>query len=399
MPMQGRSWQYTLGGIAVGMKLRPAKSPPAFLSPVLQSLAGQPRGPLNFTQGGRHGDVSTPRNVAWVVIRDTGNYWAGFRPWALVAALALGACWSPTGRIRPTNDKAPLKKLGPSSRSGLHRIPARGGGRESISTRPVTGRCSPRRSRSRGITVGCCALGASPPALPCFTRRSCLAQRRWGALFAGPSSTPRRPAACRSTAFAPSRVPAAPGVRIQGGLPDTSALGALAGFPFFRGAWPPRAVPPSNVFLYPEQHDFRSSCWASKNQPPSPLIGGPGQLRSGAGTSGAWLLVVGASYGRRLPLGSNPGPGVLPIAAPPRPHDSVPRPAGPLFSPARAIRGCETHDPLPANLGAAYVVAVNSSCPLVFPSHLSSYPLPLLYQMSEGSAAVRSRGRVAGLPS
>ena len=75
--------EFTLGGIAVGM----------IYAAIALSLVLIWRGTrvLNYSQGGM---AMFTTYVAWVVIRDTGDYWLGFFA-ALAAGLALGAFWSP----------------------------------------------------------------------------------------------------------------------------------------------------------------------------------------------------------------------------------------------------------------------------------------------------------------
>ena len=90
--------EFTLGGIAVGM----------IYAAIALSLVLIWRGTrvLNYSQGGM---AMFTTYVAWVVIRDTGNYWLGFFA-ALAAGLALGAVLESTV-VRPTMGKAPLNSV------------------------------------------------------------------------------------------------------------------------------------------------------------------------------------------------------------------------------------------------------------------------------------------------
>ena len=90
--------EFTLGGIAVGM----------IYAAIALSLVLIWRGTrvLNYSQGGM---AMFTTYVAWVVIRDTGDYWLGFFA-ALAAGLALGAFLESTV-VRPTIGKAPLNSV------------------------------------------------------------------------------------------------------------------------------------------------------------------------------------------------------------------------------------------------------------------------------------------------
>lgn len=90
--------EFTLGGIAVGM----------IYAAIALSLVLIWRGTrvLNYSQGGM---AMFTTYVAWVVIRDTGDYWLGFFA-ALAAGLALGAVLESTV-VRPTMGKAPLNSV------------------------------------------------------------------------------------------------------------------------------------------------------------------------------------------------------------------------------------------------------------------------------------------------
>src|SRR6202162_2019602 len=90
--------EYTLGGIGVGM----------IYAAIALSLVLIWRGTrvLNYSQGGM---AMFTTYVAWLVIRDTGNYWAGFAV-ALASGLVLGAVLERTV-VRPTEGKSPLNSV------------------------------------------------------------------------------------------------------------------------------------------------------------------------------------------------------------------------------------------------------------------------------------------------
>jgi branched-chain amino acid transport system permease protein len=90
--------EFTLGGIAVGM----------IYAAIALSLVLIWRGTrvLNYSQGGM---AMFTTYVAWLVIRDTGNYWLGFFA-ALAAGLVLGAALE-ISVVRPTMGKAPLNSV------------------------------------------------------------------------------------------------------------------------------------------------------------------------------------------------------------------------------------------------------------------------------------------------
>ena len=90
--------EFTLGGIAVGM----------IYAAIALSLVLVWRGTrvLNYSQGGM---AMFTTYVAWLVIRDTGDYWLGFFA-ALAAGLVLGALLESTV-VRPTMGKAPLNSV------------------------------------------------------------------------------------------------------------------------------------------------------------------------------------------------------------------------------------------------------------------------------------------------
>ena len=90
--------EYTLGGISVGM----------IYAAIALSLVLIWRGTrvLNYSQGGM---AMFTTYVAWLVIRDTGNYWAGFAV-ALASGLVLGAVLE-RAVVRPTEGKSPLNSV------------------------------------------------------------------------------------------------------------------------------------------------------------------------------------------------------------------------------------------------------------------------------------------------
>jgi branched-chain amino acid transport system permease protein len=90
--------EFTLGGIAQGM----------IYAAIALSLVLIWRGTrvLNYSQGGM---AMFTTYVAWLVIRDTGNYWLGFVV-ALACGLALGAILE-RAVVRPTMGKSPLNAV------------------------------------------------------------------------------------------------------------------------------------------------------------------------------------------------------------------------------------------------------------------------------------------------
>ena len=82
--------EFTLGGIAVGM----------IYAAIALSLVLVWRGTrvLNYSQGGM---AMFTTYVAWLVIRDTGNYWLGF-----FAALAAGWCSARSWSIRSSGRRS-----------------------------------------------------------------------------------------------------------------------------------------------------------------------------------------------------------------------------------------------------------------------------------------------------
>jgi branched-chain amino acid transport system permease protein len=90
--------QFTLGGIGVGM----------IYAAIALSLVLIWRGTrvLNYSQGGM---AMFTTYIAWLVIRDTGSYWAGFAV-ALASGLVLGAILE-RAVVRPTEGKSPLNSV------------------------------------------------------------------------------------------------------------------------------------------------------------------------------------------------------------------------------------------------------------------------------------------------
>jgi len=90
--------EFTLGGIAVGM----------IYAAIALSLVLIWRGTrvLNYSQGGM---AMFTTYVAWLVIRDTGNYWLGFAV-ALASGLVLGAILE-RAVVRPTMGKPPMNSV------------------------------------------------------------------------------------------------------------------------------------------------------------------------------------------------------------------------------------------------------------------------------------------------
>jgi branched-chain amino acid transport system permease protein len=240
--------EYTLGGIAVGM----------IYAAIALSLVLIWRGTrvLNYSQGGM---AMFTTYVAWVVIRDTGSYWAGFAL-ALAAGLALGALLEPTV-IRPTMSKAPLNSV--IVTIGLLIL------LEGVAGIIYGGqyRSFPAPFSVKGIKVGSVGLGISPADL--FTAAAVLAAALALFLVFEYTSVGLR---LRATAFAPS-VSRLLGVRIGRVLTLGWALaglfGALAGV----------LVTPS-TFLYPNSMDsifvlgFTAAVIGGLDSPVGAVIGG-----------------------------------------------------------------------------------------------------------------------------
>ena len=240
--------EFTLGGIAVGM----------IYAAIALSLVLVWRGTrvLNYSQGGM---AMFTTYVAWVVIRDTGNYWLGFFA-ALAAGLALGAFLESTV-IRPTLGKSPLNSV--IVTIGLLIL------LEGVAGIIYGGqyRSFPAPFSVKGIKVGSVGLGISPADL--FTAAAVLAAALALFLVFEYTSVGLR---LRATAFAPS-VSRLLGVRIGRVLTLGWALaglfGALAGV----------LVTPS-TFLYPNSMDsifvlgFTAAVIGGLDSPVGAVIGG-----------------------------------------------------------------------------------------------------------------------------
>ena len=215
--------EFTLGGIAVGM----------IYAAIALSLVLIWRGTrvLNYSQGGM---AMFTTYVAWVVIRDTGSYWAGFAV-ALAAGLVLGALLEVTV-VRPTMGKSPLNSV--IVTIGLLIL------LEGVAGIIYGGqyRSFPPSFSIKGLKVGSVALGISASDL--FTAAAVLAAALALFLVFEYTSVGLR---LRATAFAPG-VTRLLGVRIGRVLTLGWALaglfGALAGV----------LVTPS-TFLYPNSMD------------------------------------------------------------------------------------------------------------------------------------------------
>ena len=257
--------EYTLGGIAVGM----------IYAAIALSLVLIWRGTrvLNYSQGGM---AMFTTYVAWLVIRDTGNYWAGFAV-ALASGLVLGAVLE-RAVVRPTEGKSPLNSVIVTIGlliflEGLAGIIYGGQYRSFPAAFSVT-----------GLKVGSVALGVSRSDV--FTAAAVLAAALALAAVFRYTSVGLR---LRATAFSPG-VARLLGVRIGRVLTLGWALAALF------GALAGVLVTPS-TFLYPNSMDsiFVLGFTAA-------VIGG---LDSPAGAvAGGVLLGVVLSYAGGY-LGSN----------------------------------------------------------------------------------------------
>jgi len=215
--------EFTLGGIGIGM----------IYAAIALSLVLIWRGTrvLNYSQGGM---AMFTTYVAWLVIRGTGNYWAGFVA-ALAAGLVLGALCERTV-VRPTFGKPALNSVIVTIGlliflEGLAGIIYGGQYRSFSAAYSVT-----------GLKIGKVSLGISPNDL--FIAAAVLAAALGLALVFRYTSAGLR---LRATAFSPS-VARLLGVRIGRVLTLGWALaglfGALAGV----------LVTPS-TFLYPNSMD------------------------------------------------------------------------------------------------------------------------------------------------
>jgi branched-chain amino acid transport system permease protein len=240
--------EFTLGGIAVGM----------IYAAIALSLVLIWRGTrvLNYSQGGM---AMFTTYVAWVVIRDTGSYWAGFAV-ALAAGLVLGALLEVTV-VRPTMGKGPLNSV--IVTIGLLIL------LEGVAGIIYGGqyRSFPASFSIKGLKVGSVALGISTADL--FTAAAVLAAALALFLVFEYTSVGLR---LRATAFAPG-VTRLLGVRIGRVLTLGWALaglfGALAGV----------LVTPS-TFLYPNSMDsifvlgFTAAVIGGLDSPVGGVIGG-----------------------------------------------------------------------------------------------------------------------------
>jgi branched-chain amino acid transport system permease protein len=240
--------EFTLGGVAVGM----------IYAAIALSLVLIWRGTrvLNYSQGGM---AMFTTYVAWVVIRDTGNYWLGFFA-ALAAGLALGAFLESTV-VRPTMGKAPLNSVIVTIGLLILLEGAAGiiyGGQY---------RSFPAAFSVRGLKIGSFGLGISAADL--FTAAAVLAAALALFLVFEYTSIGLR---LRATAFSPG-VSRLLGIRIGRVLTLGWALaglfGALAGV----------LVTPS-TFLYPNSMDaifvlgFTAAVIGGLDSPVGAVIGG-----------------------------------------------------------------------------------------------------------------------------
>jgi branched-chain amino acid transport system permease protein len=240
--------EFTLGGIAVGM----------IYAAIALSLVLVWRGTrvLNYSQGGM---AMFTTYVAWVVIRDTGDYWLGFFA-ALAAGLALGAFLESTV-VRPTIGKAPLNSVIVTIGLLILLEGAAGiiyGGQY---------RSFPAAFSVRGLKIGSFGLGISEADL--FTAAAVLAAALALFLVFEYTSVGLR---LRATAFSPG-VSRLLGIRIGRVLTLGWALaglfGALAGV----------LVTPS-TFLYPNSMDaifvlgFTAAVIGGLDSPVGAVIGG-----------------------------------------------------------------------------------------------------------------------------
>ncbi len=240
--------EFTLGGVAVGM----------IYAAIALSLVLIWRGTrvLNYPQGAM---AMFTTYVAWVVIRDTGNYWLGFFA-ALAAGLALGAVLEST-IVRPTMGKAPLNSV--IVTIGLLIL------LEGVAGIIYGGqyRSFPAAFSVRGLRIGSFGLGISEADL--FTAAAVLAAALALFLVFEYTSVGLR---LRATAFSPG-VARLLGIRIGRVLTLGWALaglfGALAGV----------LVTPS-TFLYPNSMDaifvlgFTAAVIGGLDSPVGAVIGG-----------------------------------------------------------------------------------------------------------------------------
>jgi branched-chain amino acid transport system permease protein len=240
--------EFSLGGIAIGM----------IYAAIALSLVLIWRGTrvLNYSQGGM---AMFTTYVAWLVIRHTGSYWAGF-VLALASGLVLGAILERTV-VRPTVGKSPLNSVIVTIGlliflEGLAGVIYGGQYRSFPAAYSVT-----------GLKIGNFALGISSSDL--FTGAAVLAAALALALVFRYTAVGLR---LRATAFSPT-VARLLGVRIGRVLTLGWALaglfGALAGV----------LVTPS-TFLYPNSMDsifvlgFTAAVIGGLDSPVGAVVGG-----------------------------------------------------------------------------------------------------------------------------
>ena len=240
--------EFTLGGIATGM----------IYAAIALSLVLIWRGTriLNYSQGGM---AMFTTYIAWLVIRDTGSYWAGFAV-ALAAGLVLGSVLEYTV-VRRVENKAPLNAV--IVTIGLLIL------LEGLAGIIYGGqyRSFPAAFSIKGLKAGSINLGISPNDL--FTAAAVLAAALILALVFRDTSIGLR---LRATAFAPA-VARLLGVRIGRVLTLGWALaglfGALAG-----------VLVTSSTFLYPNSMDsifvlgFTAAVIGGLDSPVGAVVGG-----------------------------------------------------------------------------------------------------------------------------
>jgi branched-chain amino acid transport system permease protein len=240
--------EFTLGGIATGM----------IYAAIALSLVLIWRGTriLNYSQGGM---AMFTTYIAWLVIRDTGSYWAGFAV-ALAAGLVLGSVLEYTV-VRRVENKAPLNAV--IVTIGLLIL------LEGLAGIIYGGqyRSFPAAFSIKGLNIGSVGLGISPNDL--FTAAAVLAAALILALVFRYTSIGLR---LRATAFAPA-VARLLGVRIGRVLTLGWALaglfGALAG-----------VLVTSSTFLYPNSMDsifvlgFTAAVIGGLDSPVGAVVGG-----------------------------------------------------------------------------------------------------------------------------
>jgi branched-chain amino acid transport system permease protein len=240
--------EFTLGGIATGM----------IYAAIALSLVLIWRGTriLNYSQGGM---AMFTTYIAWLVIRDTGSYWAGFAV-ALAAGLVLGSVLEYTV-VRRVENKAPLNAV--IVTIGLLIL------LEGLAGIIYGGqyRSFPAAFSIKGLSIGSIGLGISPNDL--FTAAAVLGAALILALVFRYTSIGLR---LRATAFAPA-VARLLGVRIGRVLTLGWALaglfGALAG-----------VLVTSSTFLYPNSMDsifvlgFTAAVIGGLDSPVGAVVGG-----------------------------------------------------------------------------------------------------------------------------